>query len=110
METTELDKALAETIKSLADITPETIDKVKDAYTAYYIADASVSVWAWSIFGTILILTAIVTLIMDKEVFPAICFFAGILCFIGTCSAIVTLKAPEAYAVKSLTDKVLSKQ
>lgn len=110
METKELDKALAETLKDIASLTPETVEKIVNAHTAYHIADASVSVRAWSVIGAALILVAIITALMDKDIFPAICFFAGILCFTGTGTAIVKLKAPEAYAVKSLTDKVLSKQ
>lgn len=107
METTQLDKALAETIKNISDVTPETIEKITTAYTSAIVADATVSIWVLSIMGAFLLISALVTFVKEIEFFPYLVFILSLLCFLGVGNSISHLHAPEAYAVKHLTDKVL---
>lgn len=109
METTNIDKALADTIKSLTDVTPETIEKVKAAYTATIIDDASVSIWMGGAMAALFLVAAVITWLNDNEFMPFICLIVFLICTFIAWDAAIDLKAPEAFAVKHLVKELLHK-
>lgn len=108
-----LDKSLADTVAKINEGAPGAIEKIVGAYTEVNIVSASVDLWLVPICMVVVAVVGVTALIADKhgggKIIGSICGFL----FIGlifTLSATITqYKAPQASAIKQLTEKTLEK-
>lgn len=106
-----LDKALAERVEDLANITPDVVEKVVAAHVEYYMIDGLIGMIVYSIFAVVTIIVGAVSFSVDEfgggYIASFICFILSML-FIGLAAgSYVQNTHPEAYTIKQLTSKIL---